>query len=52
MKNGKPSKKGSAIIKKPISPLENLRSVIIQYIVSCGDCPDGLETEMVVKITF
>jgi hypothetical protein len=49
---GKPSKNGFAIIEKPMSTMKNLRSVMILYTVLCRDYPDGLETEIVVKITF
>ncbi len=52
MKSVKPLKNRFTLIGKPRLPLKNLGSVMMLYIVSCEDYPDGLETYMVVKITF
>jgi hypothetical protein len=47
---GKPYENGFTLIEKPISPLENLKSVIIQYIVPCGHYPVGVTDKMIAAI--
>ena len=50
--NGKKEtpKSGFALFEKTISPLKNLGSVMIVYVVSCDDYPVGVKNEMFVEI--